>query len=92
VNELETLVFACLQKITELNILSNIRTSKRYKAFMLAIAELKSVKDLERENFYRPLLDASNPDRCGQYAYIWQNSIYQGKRNEEGDGTDETLD
>jgi len=48
---------------------------------MLSIAKLKSIKDLEQQNFYRPLLDANNPDNCGQYAYIWQNSIYQGKEN-----------
>jgi hypothetical protein len=46
---------------------------------MLSIAKLKSIKDLQQENFYCPLLDANNPDNCGQYAYIWQNSIYQGK-------------
>jgi len=48
---------------------------------MLSIAKLKSIKDLEQQNFYRPLLDANNPDNCGQYAYIWQNSIYQGKED-----------
>lgn len=47
---------------------------------MLAMATLKSIRGLQKENFYCPLLDASNPDNCGQYAYVWQNSIYQGKR------------
>jgi len=47
---------------------------------MLSIAKLKSIKDLQQENFYCPLLDANNPDKCGQYAYTWQNSIYQGKK------------
>ncbi|CAF1507256.1 unnamed protein product [Adineta steineri] len=65
------------QEITELKILSNIQTSKRYKQFMLSIAIIKSIKDLEQDNFYRPLLDPNNSDNCGQYAYIWQNSIYQ---------------
>ncbi|CAF1089887.1 unnamed protein product [Rotaria sordida] len=65
------------QEITEINILSNIQTSKRYKQFMLSIAKLKSIQDLQQENFYCPLLDANNSDNCGQYAYIWQNSIYQ---------------
>jgi hypothetical protein len=50
---------------------------------MLSIAKLKSIKDLQYENFYCPLLDANNPDNCGQYAYVWQNSIYQGKKNKE---------
>ncbi|CAF0735593.1 unnamed protein product [Rotaria sp. Silwood1] len=65
------------QEITEINILSNIQTSNRYKQFMLSIAKLKSIQDLQQENFYCPLLDANNSDNCGQYAYIWQNSIYQ---------------
>ena len=65
--------------MNEVNILSNIRTSKRYEHFMLSIAKLKSIKDLQQENFYCPLLDANNSQNCGQYAYIWKNSIYQGK-------------
>ncbi|CAM4896178.1 unnamed protein product [Rotaria socialis] len=65
------------QEITGVNILSNIQTSQRYKQFMLSIAKLKSIQDLQQENFYCPLLDANNADNCGQYAYIWQNSIYQ---------------
>ncbi|UJR33733.1 hypothetical protein I4U23_021160 [Adineta vaga] len=65
------------QKITESNILSNIQTSERYKNFMSSIATLKSIKYLEDENFYRPLLDGNNVDNCGHYAYVWQNSIYQ---------------
>ncbi len=65
-----------------MNILSNIQTSKRYKQFMLSIAKLKSIKDLQQENFYCPLLDANNSDNCGQYTYVWQNSIYQGKNKE----------
>lgn len=63
-----------------MNILSNIKTSNRYKQFMLSLAKLKSIKDLQQENFYCPLLDANNPDNCGQYAYVWQNSVYQGKK------------
>lgn len=46
---------------------------------MSSIGTLKSIKDLEEQNFYCPLLDATNADNCGQYTYIWQNSIYQGK-------------
>jgi hypothetical protein len=49
---------------------------------MLSIAKLKSIKDLQQENFYCPLLDANNSDNCGQYTYVWQNSIYQGKNKE----------
>jgi hypothetical protein len=47
---------------------------------MLSIAKLKSIKDLQQENFYCPLLDANNSDNCGQYTYVWQNSIYQGNK------------
>lgn len=65
-----------------MNMLSNIQTSKRYKQFMLSIGKLKSIKDLQQENFYCPLLDANNSDNCGQYTYVWQNSIYQGKKEE----------
>jgi len=67
----------CGQEITEGNILSNIRTSTRYQRFMSRLATLRSIKDLQEENFYAPLLDANNPDKCGQYAYVWQNSVYQ---------------
>ena len=62
-----------------MNILSNIQTSNRYRQFMSSLAKLKSIKDLQQENFYCPLLDANNPDNCGQYAYVWQNSVYQGR-------------
>ncbi|CAF0748109.1 unnamed protein product [Adineta ricciae] len=65
------------QKITESNILSNIQTSQRYKQFMSSIATLKSIRSLEQDNFYRPLLDVNNSDNCGQYAYVWQNPVYQ---------------
>lgn len=47
---------------------------------MQRLATLRSIKDLQEENFYCPLLDAKAPDKCGQYAYVWQNSVYQGKR------------
>jgi hypothetical protein len=60
--------------------LSNIRTSTRYQRFMSRLATLRSIKDLQEENFYAPLLDANNPDKCGQYAYVWQNSVYQGEK------------
>ena len=52
---------------------------------MSSIATLKSIRSLEQDNFYRPLLDVNNSDNCGQYAYVWQNPVYQGKliRNEE---------
>lgn len=65
--------------MTEINILSNIQTSTRYRQFMSSLANFKSIKVLQGENFYCPLLDANNPDNCGQYAYVWQNSVYQGK-------------
>lgn len=59
--------------------MSNIQTSQRYKQFMSSIATLKSIRSLEQDNFYRPLLDVNNSDNCGQYAYVWQNPVYQGK-------------
>ena len=68
--------------MTEVNILSNIQTSQRYQQFMSSLATLKSIKSLQEENFYSPLLDANNPENCGQYAYIWRNSIYQGKEKQ----------
>lgn len=72
-------ILSPFQDMTEMNILSNIQTSERYDKFMSSLATLKSIKKLQEENFYCPLLDANNPENCGQYAYIWKNSIYQGK-------------
>ena len=77
---IKTFLFSCVyQALTEINILSNIQTSQRYKQFMSNLAHLKSIKSLQHDKFYCPLLDANNPDNCGHYAYVWQNSVYQGK-------------